>query len=290
VADDLDRFLDGRPIEARPVTPLQRGWRWCRRNPILAGLLAVAATLSLLVVVLVFLLLEPKPGTRPDGSLQRVQRAGKLVIATDPTYPPMEFRRDGELMGFDIAFARELANRLGVQAEFMPVDWSWPDLTRRLDSHEFDMLLSTITITEERKQQVDFVAYMPLPLVFVCRQGVKVGTERDLAGKVVAVQADTTAAKLVEQQRRRGVDVKQVLVFPSSTDPFEALQKGMAEVTLAHKPVAEYLSVASQTLVEILVADTQALETLPDIGDGQRFRLVAERVPGRLIALLRVSL
>ena len=46
-ADDLDRFLRGVAVEARPINPLQRGWRWCKRNPIVASLLGAVLLLLL---------------------------------------------------------------------------------------------------------------------------------------------------------------------------------------------------------------------------------------------------
>jgi ABC-type amino acid transport substrate-binding protein len=240
LADDLLRFANGQPIQARSPGRLERAWLWCRRNSGLAGLSAVAGGLLIAVVALLAVLLWPRSGPSADASLRRVQRAGKLVIATDPTYAPMEFLQDGELAGFDVDLGRALASRLGVRAEFVPVDWVWQDLTARLDNHNFDLLISTVTVNEPRKQQVDFVEYLRLDHYFVCKRGLTIRSEIDLEGKVVAVQRDTMAQKLVETLKNRGVLIREILILPGGRDPFDAVQQGKADVTLADEPVARW--------------------------------------------------
>ncbi len=278
LADDLARFINGQPIVARPIGRAGWAWRWCRRNPVTAGLLAAVA--ALLGVVL---LLAISPKWEPaDDSWQRVQRAGKLRIATDPTYPPMEFLKDGALVGFDIDLGRDLARRLGVEAEFVEVAWDWRELAERLDNKDFDVLLSSITITPEREKLVSFVEYWQVPLVYLGLRGVALERQADLAGKVVAVQQDTTAHRLVMGLRKKGVAIKYISLYHDTKGPFEALHRGEAQVTLAHEPVARYHAGLDPKLVVLAPRDRPGEPEPIGLAFARRARRLQARVAEKL--------
>jgi ABC-type amino acid transport substrate-binding protein len=233
LAKDLERWLAGAETNARPWGRVEKLVRWFRRNPGLARLSAAAGIVLVAVVALLAM--------ASDSSLRSVQRAGVLKIATDPTVPPMEFRNGATLTGFDIDLAQDLARRLGVQPEFKQYDWDWQDLIKRLDNRDFDMLLSTVVVNEARKQYVDFVPYLQMDHVFVCGPGTTVRNVDDLAGKVVAVQKDTRAHEMVDKLKtKRDIAIKKIIALGRGSDPFDALLKGEAEVTLVEKMVARH--------------------------------------------------
>lgn len=76
--------------------------------------------------------------------------------------------------------------------------------------------------------------------MFVCRRDVTVKGERDLAGKVVAVMADTPAQKRVRRLRQTGLAMKDVKVFPVAADCFKAVAEGRADVTIDLELPARY--------------------------------------------------
>lgn len=174
-----------------------------------------------------------------ESALERIKKAGKLVVAVDASYPPMEFEgKDGKPEGFDIDLANEIAKRLGVKVEFVVV--AWDGLIAGLYSKRYDTIISTMNITEERKKQVDFVEYARMSQLFVSKAGGNVVAEKDLAGKVIAVQADTTAHEWIEKQQKAGVKIKEVKGFRSAADVFAAVKAGQAEVIVVDEPVGRY--------------------------------------------------
>ncbi len=76
LADDLRRFLDDKPVLARRIRPLERFWRWCRRNPAVAGLTATAVTLLLLVAVVATV-----GYAYTQAALNREEQKGKEAVA-----------------------------------------------------------------------------------------------------------------------------------------------------------------------------------------------------------------
>jgi ABC-type amino acid transport substrate-binding protein len=174
-----------------------------------------------------------------DPALARVKSAGKLTIAIDATYPPMESEGpDGKPVGFDIDFANEVAKRLGVKAEFTVMNWD--GILAGLNSKRYDAIISSMNITPEREKQVDFVEYVKMSQLFVAKKGVNVASEKDLAGKNVAVQADTTSMDFVEKAKKAGVTLKDMKAFKLATDAFAAVKANQADVIVIDEPVGKY--------------------------------------------------
>jgi len=90
-----------------------------------------------------------------DSLLGKVCAAGKIVVATDPGYPPYSsLDANGEYVGFDSDTAREVAKRLGVSIEWATPDWS--AITSGSWAGRWDISVGSMTQTEERAKVVDF--------------------------------------------------------------------------------------------------------------------------------------
>ncbi len=126
------------------------------------------------------------------GLLDKVLKAGKLVVSTDPNYAPQSFLKpDGTYEGFDIDVANEIAKRLGVKTEFTTPGWD--TITAGSWGGRWDASVGSMTITTGRQQFLDFSPpyyYTPAQMTATTKSGI---TSLDgLAGKTVCVGTSTT--------------------------------------------------------------------------------------------------
>lgn len=94
-------------------------------------------------------------GTQASNELEQIKSAGTMKVGMMGTYAPYNFLNDKkEMDGFDADIAREVAKRLGVEVEFVSQEFS--GLIPSLQSNKIDAVISQMTITDERKQALDF--------------------------------------------------------------------------------------------------------------------------------------
>lgn len=99
---------------------------------------------------------DDSTATSEDTSLlNQVKDNDQLLIGTEGTYPPFTFHNDaGELTGFDVEIAREVAKRLGVEPVFK--ETKWDSMFAGLNSKRFDMIANEVGIRPDRQEKYDF--------------------------------------------------------------------------------------------------------------------------------------
>lgn len=125
-------------------------------------------------------------------SVESIRQRGKLVVATDATWPPWEWVSGGRVVGWDIDIAREIASSLGVQLEVR--DLKWPGPLESVRAGLVDLAISAITWTPEREEVMEFSMpyYQESIVVMVPTSRGDIRGVQDLYGKTVGVQVGTT--------------------------------------------------------------------------------------------------
>ena len=193
---------------------------------------------------------------------QDVRTAGRLVIATDPSYPPASsYAADGRtIVGFEPDLGAALGKLLGLEVQFQAA--SFDGLIDAVDAHEFDAVMSAMTHTPERQERVDFVTYFEAGTSIVVQRGnpYAIHELEGLCGRTVAVEQGTVQVDLLERSSEahcEGAPIR-VETFPTNDDALLELRTGRAAAVLNDYPPAVYMTTAEQTRASYqLVSDMQ---------------------------------
>ncbi len=160
-----------------------------------------------------------------DLSLKSVKDSGKLIVGTFGDIPSMTFHdASGNLVGFDIDLAKEIASKIGIAAEFR--EMSFPNMFSSVKSGDVDILVSSITITQERSQQMLFSApyFDGGQVIYTRSETAAIKTPGDLNNKKVGVLNGTTGEKAV--LAIEGIDPSMVTSYDGSDTITQDLVNG----------------------------------------------------------------
>ena len=171
----------------------------------------------------------PEPTSTP---LPLDSELGNVAIGTNAEYPPFEFvGDDGNLAGFDIDLMDAIAEEASFEFEF--VNTRWDGIFVALASGEFDAVISAATITEERKQTVDFSDpyFNAGQMIFVRADTADISGPDDLDGKSTGVQLGTTGDIWLSEETGA-----EVVRYDENTLAFQALANGDVDAAVADGP------------------------------------------------------
>ncbi|MGH9202062.1 MAG: ABC transporter substrate-binding protein [Vicinamibacterales bacterium] len=165
---------------------------------------------------------------------------GLLNIGSDIAYAPIEFYKEGTETpdGLDVDLANALAEALGVEAEFM--NTGFDGIIEALQTEDFDVIFSAMTINPEREEEIDFVPYVNVGTGILVPTGNPEGiaSVEDLCGLTVAVQLGTIQEALLKTQNETCTDKMEIVTFDTNPLAVEDVRTGGADANLSDFPVA----------------------------------------------------
>lgn len=168
----------------------------------------------------------------PAAEAPAAPQVKEYVVGTDAAYAPFEFENEKkEVEGFDMDVLRAVADKAGFKVKF--VNTPWEGIFATLAQGDRDMVISAVTITDERKQSMDFSdPYFEARQLIAIGKGVTdVKKFADLKGKKVAVQTGTTGDEVVQKLLgKTSADIKR---FESTPLALKELESGGVQAVVA---------------------------------------------------------
>ncbi len=177
----------------------------------------------------------PAAAAATGPNIDRIKKAGKLVVLQDATFRPMEFKDEkGTTVGFDVDLADAFAKSLGVKLESQNINWD--GIFVALSQGKGDMVMSSVTITDDRKKEMAFSQpyYAAGQMIVVPADNTTIKGPNDLKGKAVAVQIDTTGQDAAEKIG----GLKEIRKFDGGAETMLAVEQGKVDAGVIDSAVA----------------------------------------------------
>ena len=173
--------------------------------------------------------------------------AGKIKFGLDDSYPPMEYRDDkNTLVGFDVDLGNAIGKKLGISTQWVSTDFG--GIIPALDSKKFDIILSAMSITDDRKKSINFSDPYIVggPIIITKKSTTSIKEPNDLIGKSVGVQLGSTGDDAVSKIS----GVKSIKKYDKIPEALQDLTAGRIDAVVADDQVGRYyMALASNQFV-----------------------------------------
>ncbi len=185
-------------------------------------------------------------GKKSTDSYDKIKEQGKFIVGLDDTFAPMGFKdENGEIVGFDVDLAKEVASRMGVEAEFSPREWS--SIIFELKSGNIDMVWNGMTITPERQEQIAFSEpYFSNDQIIMTLADSPVKTAEDLKDKIIGVQLGSSSYTLV-MNNHLSEKVSDIKKYSTNAEALMDLEAKRIDAVVIDVIVGEYYAAKKET-------------------------------------------
>ena len=161
-----------------------------------------------------------------------------LVMATNAAFPPYEYKENGQIVGLDVEIMQAVCKKLGLTLKIE--DMEFDSIISAVDSGKADCGVAGMTVTEERKKNIDFTdTYVKACQVIIVLPGSAIKDADSLKGKKLGVQQGTTGDTLCQDYVKEGSTVER---YASGAEAVLALLNGKIDaVVIDNEPAKAYL-------------------------------------------------
>ncbi|MPY63638.1 transporter substrate-binding domain-containing protein [Streptomyces spongiae] len=204
-------------------------------------------------------------------------KGGQLTTCTHLPYPPFQSEIDGEVQGFDVALIDLVAKDLGVKQKILDTPFENFKTGAFLNSGQCDLAAAGMTITEERKKNVDFSdPYFEATQAVLATKKSGIGSFADLKGKKLGAQAQTTGE---EYAQGKGLDP---VSFESSDAVLNGLRTGQVQAVVIDYPVVQGWLKDK--------ANADAFKVADNVNTGEEYGFTVKKGNTKLLAAINKAL
>jgi polar amino acid transport system substrate-binding protein len=171
-----------------------------------------------------------------NSTLNKIVQSGELRVGMEPGYMPFEMKdKKGNIIGYDVDMARKMAKEMGVKLTLVPT--SWDGIIAGLITDKFDIIMSGMTITQERNLKINFAnPYIVIGQTLMMKKDlestVKTAKDLDKEGFTIVTKLGVTG----EIAAKKFFKNAKIITFESESDAISEVLNGKADAMIYDQP------------------------------------------------------